>query len=75
MPYQREAEIVLAAWREADKVVASTEPGTNEYEDALADYIRCRDEYQRLIAEAVRHDRPEPPPPPKDLIERSELDA
>jgi hypothetical protein len=69
MPYQREAEIVLAAWREADQALASTEVGSEEYEAALADYVRCRDEYQRLIAEAVRHDRPEPPPPPADLTE------
>jgi len=69
MPYQREAEIVLAAWREADQVLASTDVGSEEYEAALVDYLRCRDEYQRLISEAVRHDRPEPPPPPPDLTE------
>ena len=69
MPYQREAEIVLAAWRGAEQILASTEIGSDEYEAALADFVRCREEYQRLMAEAVRHHRPEPPPPPADLAE------
>ena len=69
MPYQREAEIVLAAWREAEQTLASTEIGSAEHEAALADFLRCREEYQRLMIEAARHHRPEPPPPPADLAE------
>jgi hypothetical protein len=62
MPYQREAEIVLAMLREIERRLESTEAGSPEAE-ALQDEIhRLRDEYRRLIDEARAHHRPEPPP-------------
>jgi hypothetical protein len=65
MPYQREAEIVLAAWREAERKLAETVPGSDEEEATIADLARYRDEYQRLIRAAREHMRPEPPPFPE----------
>lgn len=61
MPYQREAEVVLAVWREAERRLAEVEPGSVEEEDIVADLARMRDEYQRLIALAREAHRPEPP--------------
>lgn len=68
MPYRREAEVVLAAWREADKALSTAQLGSEAYEQARTDFDRCREEYRRLIAEAVRHDRPLPAEPPADLM-------
>jgi isocitrate dehydrogenase len=66
MPYQREAEIVLAAWREAERKLAKAVSGTDEEEELVADLARFRDEYQRLIRAAREHHRPEPPPFPDE---------
>jgi hypothetical protein len=68
MPYRREAEVVLAAWREADKVLSTAEPGGEAYEQARADFDRCREEYRRLTAEAIRTHRPLPATPPDELM-------
>jgi hypothetical protein len=65
MPYQREAEIVLTAWREAERKLANVVPGSDEEEATIADLARYRDEYQRLIRAAREHMRPEPPPFPE----------
>lgn len=65
MPYQREAEVVLAAWREAERRLAEVEPGSVEEEDIVSDLARMRDEYQRLIGLAREAHRPEPPPFPE----------
>lgn len=64
MPYQREAEIVLAAWREAERKLAQAPAGSDEEEELVADLARYRDEYHRLIRAAREHHRPEPPPFP-----------
>ena len=69
MPYQREAEVVLALWREAERRLAAAEPGSVEEEDIVADLARMRDEYQRLIALAREAHRPEPPPFPEQVPE------
>jgi hypothetical protein len=69
MPYQREAEVVLAVWREAERRLAEVEPGSVEEEDIIADLARMRDEYQRLIALAREAHRPEPPPFPEHVPE------
>jgi hypothetical protein len=66
MPYQREAEVVLAVWREAERRLATVERGSVEEEDVIADLSRMRDEYQRLIALAREAHRPEPPPFPEE---------
>jgi hypothetical protein len=71
MPYQREAEVVLAAWREAERKLADTEPGSAEQEAIVADLARMRDEYQRLIQIARAVHRPEPPPFPADEDDQS----
>jgi len=61
MPYQREAELVLAMWREIERSLAGAEPGSPEAERLQTDAVLLRDEYQRLIREATAHDRPVPP--------------
>ena len=65
MPYQREAEIVLAMWREVERDLELTAAGSAEAEVLQADAARLRDEYQRLINAAIEHHRPEPPPMPE----------
>lgn len=72
MPYQREAEVVLATWREAERTIAASEPGTPEWLDADAVCGRCRAEYQRLMILAQSNDRPSPRPIPEDLERRVE---
>jgi hypothetical protein len=64
MPYQREAEVVLAMWREIERSLAEAAEGSPEAEHLMSEATRLRDEYQRLISEAVAHHRPEPPPFP-----------
>jgi hypothetical protein len=64
VPYQREAEIVLAAWRDVERQLEALADGSPEAEDLQADAARLRDEYQRLIEEALLHHRPAPPPFP-----------
>ena len=66
MPYQREAVIVLAMWRDVERELANATPGSPEAEDLEADAARLRDEYQRLVAAAQEHHRPVPPPFPAD---------
>lgn len=66
MPYQREAEVVLAAWREAERKLADAASGSADEEEIVADLARMRDEYQRLIQRAREAHRPEPPPFPAD---------
>jgi hypothetical protein len=61
MPYQREAEIVLAMWRDVERDLANADSGSDLAEQLRAQASRLRDEYQRLIAEATDHDRPVPP--------------
>lgn len=65
MPYQREAEAVLAMWREIERELAQVEPGTPEAERLQTHAVLLRDEYQRLIREAEAHHRPVPPPFPE----------
>jgi hypothetical protein len=65
MPYQREAEIVLAMWRQAERHLEAAAPDSPEAEAYQADAARLRDEYQRLVAAAREHHRPEPPPFPE----------
>jgi hypothetical protein len=61
VPYQREAEAVLAMWREIERSMAEVEPGSPEFERLASDAALLRDEYQRLIREALAHDRAVPP--------------
>ncbi len=62
MPYQREGEIVLAMWRDVERRLEAAERDSAEAESLQLEAARLRDEYTRLIEEARRHHRPEPPP-------------
>jgi hypothetical protein len=64
MPYQREAIIVLEMWREVERALERAAADSDEAEELAAEAARLRDEYQRLIVEATRHNRPVPPPMP-----------
>ena len=61
MPYQREAEAVLAMWREIERSLAEAQAGSPEAERLQSDAALLRDEYQRLVSEATAHERPVPP--------------
>lgn len=62
MPYQQEGEIVLTMWREVQRALADTTPGSVEAEYLQAEALRLRDEHLRLTELAREHERPEPPP-------------
>lgn len=64
MPYLREAEIVLAMWREVERELTAATPGSIDAETLQAEAARLRAEYLRLIEAAREHHRPEPPPLP-----------
>ena len=57
MPHQKEAEAVLATWREIERALVRAEPGSAEAERLQADAALLRDEYQRLVDEVVDQDR------------------
>jgi hypothetical protein len=65
MPYAKEAEVVLAMWREIERNLAKAEPGSVEAERLESDAALLRGEYQRLIELAREHHRDEPPPFPE----------
>jgi hypothetical protein len=52
MTHAREAEEILATWREVERALESAEPGSTEFERLASDAALLRDEYQRLVAEA-----------------------
>jgi hypothetical protein len=54
-------------WREIERSLAKVEDGTPEAEELQAQALILRNEYQRLIAEARAHHRPEPDPFPTDI--------
>jgi hypothetical protein len=64
MPYAKEAEVVLAMWREIERDLAKAQPGSDEEDQLHAEAMRLRDEYQRLVARARAAGRPEPAPWP-----------
>jgi predicted metal-dependent enzyme (double-stranded beta helix superfamily) len=65
LPYQREAEIVLARWRAVERDLATIPADAPDAEHLQSEATRLRNEYKRLIEEAVRHHRPVPPPFPE----------
>jgi len=69
VPYQREAEIVLAMWRDVERELEAAEAGSPEAEHLQAEAARLRDEYRRLIDAAREHHRPVPPPFPETADE------
>ena len=62
MPYQREAEIVLAMWRDVDRRLRAAVDGDRTELEAEA--YRLRTDYHRLIDAAREAQRQEPPPFP-----------
>jgi hypothetical protein len=66
MPYQREAVVVLEIWREVERGLAGAVAGSDEAEELAAEAARLRNEYQRLIVEAIRDQRPVPASMPND---------
>ena len=49
MTHAREAEEILATWREIERALESAEPGSAEFERLASDAALLRDEYQRLV--------------------------
>ena len=54
MLYQKEAERVVAAWRDVKRDIAALEPGSPEYVTLLIEARQLQDEYQRLTDTARR---------------------
>ncbi len=48
--HAREAEAILATWRELERSLEAAEPGSSEFERLASDAALLRDEYQRLVA-------------------------
>jgi hypothetical protein len=61
LSHQREAEAVLAMWREIERSLAEALAGSPEAERLQSDAALLRDEYQRLMREAIVDERPVPP--------------
>jgi hypothetical protein len=57
LTHRREAEGILATWREVERALELAEPGSLEYERLAADAALLRDEYQRLVALAKDQER------------------
>jgi hypothetical protein len=66
MPYRRQAEQLLAEWREAERELALVRPNSTTAEILRAEILRLRDEYQALIQGARDAHVPEPPPFPSE---------
>ena len=49
MTHAREAEEILATWREIERSLEAAEPGSPEFERLASDAKLLRDEYQRLV--------------------------
>ena len=64
MPYQRLAAAVLAGWRAVEARLVTIDPQSAEAAELKIESHRLRTDYQRLIADAIEHHRPEPPPFP-----------
>lgn len=65
MPYKREAEAVLAMWREVERDLDATPPNSDERARLTDEWARLRAEYQRLTELAQEHHRPGPAPWPE----------
>jgi hypothetical protein len=48
--HAKEAEEILATWREIERALESAERGSAEFERLASDAALLRDEYQRLVA-------------------------
>jgi hypothetical protein len=61
----KEAETIVAAWREVEREIGAVEPGSPEYVTLYIEARQLREEYQRLVDRARTNLRPEPPPFPE----------
>jgi hypothetical protein len=59
--YAKQAEEILATWREIERGLEAAEPGSAEAERLAEDAALLRDEYQRLVQQARAADHPVPP--------------
>lgn len=66
MPYDGEAAIVLAMWRDIAGQLDTVDRETDKAVQLLDEWARLRTEYQRLVELAARHHRPLPPQWPED---------
>jgi hypothetical protein len=64
MPYQSRASAILSDWREVERDLLTVEPGTPEASRLRAEADGLREEYQRLVEDALRNDHPALPPFP-----------
>jgi hypothetical protein len=55
--HAREAEEILATWREIERSLESAQPGSAEFERLASDAALLRDEYQRLVELAQAEQR------------------
>jgi hypothetical protein len=53
MASQKEVEAVLAMWREIERSLEKAAPDSPEFERLASDAALLRDEYQRLVGEAI----------------------
>lgn len=65
MPYRAQAEAVLTEWREVERKLAASAPGSAEAEALRAEAVRLRDGYQALIEASRAALAVEPPPFPE----------
>jgi hypothetical protein len=63
MPFAREAEIVLALWREAERNLVAAR--ADEADAIRAEILLLKTEYERLTELARVHHRAAPPPMPE----------
>ena len=61
MTHVKQAEEILATWREIERALEAAEPGSAEAVRLAEDAALLRDEYQRLVQQAMAEDRPAPP--------------
>jgi hypothetical protein len=66
MPYRREAETVLAMWRDVEQQLRGVPLDSDEAALLVEQWALLRAEHQRLIEEARKHHRPEPEPWPDE---------
>jgi hypothetical protein len=66
VPYQREAEEILADWRAAERDLLAAAGDSLESKALQAEIGRLRDEYQQLVEEAQARANTGLPPSPAD---------
>jgi hypothetical protein len=63
MANRQDAEAVLAAWREVERVLDQVEPGSAEAEELQAEALRLRDKYETRSRYALPAASGGAPPP------------